>query len=83
MAKLRTTLKLSQNLRMSQKLQQAIKLLQMNSQELSVEIRKELLENPVLEEFLETKENDVAEGEKVGLNSSEDLESTPSMDPTF
>ena len=61
MAGLKTTLKLSQQLRMSQRLQQAIQLLQLNRQELSAQIQKELLENPILEEFLETKENDPAQ----------------------
>ncbi len=56
--KLKTTFKLSQNLRMSQQLQQAIKLLQLSRQELSTQIKKELLENPILEETVESKENE-------------------------
>lgn len=48
---LKTSLKLSQQLRMTPQLQQAIKLLQLSRLELEGAIRKELDENPVLEEF--------------------------------
>ena len=47
---LKTSLKLSQQLRMTPQLQQAIKLLQLSRLELEGAIRKELDENPVLEE---------------------------------
>ena len=50
---LKTSLKLSQQLRMTPQLQQAIKLLQLSRLELEGAIRKELDENPVLEEFQE------------------------------
>lgn len=47
---LKTSLKLSQQLRMTPQLQQAIKLLQLSRLELETAVRKELDENPVLEE---------------------------------
>ncbi|MCB0408425.1 MAG: RNA polymerase factor sigma-54 [Bdellovibrionales bacterium] len=55
---LKTSLKLSQQLRMTPQLQQAIKLLQLSRLELETAVRKELIENPVLEEV-----QDTAEGE--------------------
>tara|TARA_Y100000031_G_scaffold148526_1_gene184951 strand:+ start:48 stop:1514 length:1467 start_codon:yes stop_codon:yes gene_type:complete len=57
---LKTSLKLSQQLRMTPQLQQAIKLLQLSRVELENEVRKELVENPVLEELQDTAENDPA-----------------------
>lgn len=53
---MKTSLKLSQQLRMTPQLQQAIKLLQLSRLELEAAIRKELDENPVLEESHETPE---------------------------
>lgn len=50
---LKTSLKLSQQLRMTPQLQQAIKLLQLSRLELEGAIRRELDENPVLEELQE------------------------------
>jgi RNA polymerase sigma-54 factor len=50
---LKTSLKLSQQLRMTPQLQQAIKLLQLSRLELEGAIRKELDENPILEEIQE------------------------------
>ena len=47
---LKMSMKLSQQLRMTPQLQQAIKLLQMSRMELETAVRKELVENPVLEE---------------------------------
>jgi len=55
---LKTSLKLSQQLRMTPQLQQAIKLLQLSRLELEGAIRKELDENPVLEEFQDTSEDE-------------------------
>lgn len=51
---MKTSLKLSQQLRMTPQLQQAIKLLQLSRLELESAVRKELDENPVLEEFQES-----------------------------
>src|SRR5690554_4639632 len=55
---LKMSMKLSQQLRMTPQLQQAIKLLQLSRIELETEIRKELEENPVLEEIAETADDD-------------------------
>lgn len=55
---LKTSLKLSQQLRMTPQLQQAIKLLQLSRLELEGAIRKELDENPVLEEFQDSTEDE-------------------------
>ncbi|MCB0413742.1 MAG: RNA polymerase factor sigma-54 [Bdellovibrionales bacterium] len=46
-------MKLTQSLRMTPQLQQAIKLLQLSRLELENEVRKELIENPVLEESMD------------------------------
>jgi len=52
---LKQQLRLTQQLVMTPQLQQAIKLLQLNRLELVGLVQQELEENPVLEEFLETK----------------------------
>jgi RNA polymerase sigma-54 factor len=57
---LKMSMKLSQQLRMTPQLQQAIKLLQLSRVELENEVRKELIENPVLEEIQESAEDDPA-----------------------
>jgi RNA polymerase sigma-54 factor len=54
MGDLKLNIKLSQQLVMTPQLQQAIKLLQMSRMELQQTINNELLENPVLEEVIET-----------------------------
>lgn len=59
MAQLRQSMNLSQTLRMTPQLQQAIKLLQLNRLELEGAIRKELDENPMLEEVPDLKEEDL------------------------
>jgi RNA polymerase sigma-54 factor len=51
---LKQSLNLSQTLRMTPQLQQAIKLLQLSRLELETAVRKELDENPVLEELAES-----------------------------
>ena len=51
---LRTQLKLKQKLIMTQQLKQSIQLLQLSHTELAETLRKELIENPVLEECTET-----------------------------
>ena len=53
------SLALKQALRMTPQLQQAIKLLQLSRLELETEIRKELVENPVLEEGMEVANEEV------------------------
>ncbi len=56
MSGLRQTMRLSQTLKMTPQLQQAIKLLQLSRMELETAIRKELDENPILEETAELPE---------------------------
>ena len=56
---MKQSLALKQALRMTPQLQQAIKLLQLSRLELETEIRKELVENPVLEEGMELNNEDV------------------------
>jgi len=56
MSGLRQTMRLSQTLKMTPQLQQAIKLLQLSRMELETAIRKELDENPILEESAELPE---------------------------
>ena len=55
---LKQSMKLSQQLRMTPQLQQAIKMLQLSKLELESAIRKELNENPLLEEMIDTVEGD-------------------------
>jgi RNA polymerase sigma-54 factor len=50
---MKQSLALKQTLKMTPQLQQAIKLLQLSRMELEVEIRKEMNENPILEEGME------------------------------
>ncbi len=76
-------LKLSQKLTLTPALQQAIKLLQMTSVELQQEIKKELLENPLLEDVdnsqkTETKEvvDSVGEANKVEAKEEDPLHSS-------
>lgn len=56
---LRQSMTLGQQLRMTPQLQQAIKLLQLSRLELESAVRSELEENPILEETLDIKEDDV------------------------
>ena len=56
---MKQSMALKQALRMTPQLQQAIKLLQLSRLELETEIRKELVENPVLEEGMEVNNEDV------------------------
>ena len=74
---LKTSLKLSQQLRMTPQLQQAIKLLQLSRLELEGAIRKELDENPVLEEFQDT----TTDEEVAPTNKTEDAQ-TPEAPET-
>ena len=70
---LKMSMKLSQQLRMTPQLQQAIKLLQLSKMELDTAIRKELNENPVLEEIHEMADDDPAKKEH---QASEDIQNT-------
>lgn len=55
---LKMSMKLSQQLRMTPQLQQAIKLLQLSRLELETQVRKELTENPILEEVQESTDDE-------------------------
>ncbi len=71
---MKQTMSQIQTLRMTPQLQQAIKLLQLSRMELETTIRKELEENPVLEELAENnQENAETEAEK---NVKEELPAT-------
>lgn len=76
---LKASLKLSQQLRMTPQLQQAIKMLQLSRLELENEIRKEIDENPVLEEVMETMEDDP--GAELSSVAQEKDSSSDDQDP--
>ncbi len=75
---LKTSMKLSMQLRMTPQLQQAIKLLQLSRLELETAVRKELIENPVLEEVQDSVEDDAVRGER---QASEDQVSSDPSNP--
>ncbi len=79
--KLKQSLKLSQQLRMTPQLQQAIKMLQMSKLELETMIRKELNENPLLEEMIDTVEGDPGEEMKMNTGNT-DSDNPVDQDPT-
>lgn len=76
---LKASLKLSQQLRMTPQLQQAIKMLQLSRLELENEIRKEIDENPVLEEIMDTVEDDP--GVELSSTTQEKDSSSEDQDP--
>lgn len=79
---LKTSLKLSQQLRMTPQLQQAIKLLQLSRLELEGAIRKELDENPVLEEIQEATDDEPApKAETPSQEAPETAETQAAADP--
>lgn len=59
---MKQSLALKQTLKMTPQLQQAIKLLQLSRMELETEIRKEMTENPILEEGMDEQTKENAEG---------------------
>src|SRR5687767_13914607 len=69
-------LKLSQQLVMTPKLQQAIKLLQLSRMELVEMVREELLENPVLEDTVDS----AAEQQKASPGADTASSATPDAD---
>ncbi len=85
---LKTSMKLSQTLRITPQLQQAIKLLQLSRMELETEVRKELVENPVLEEVQDSIEepqeskDDQNSNETQGVDTPESLAEQNMQDPT-
>lgn len=68
---MKQSMELRQTLRMTPQLQQAIKLLQLSRLELETQVRKELEENPVLEEGMELSSN---ETEPISSQESRELE---------
>lgn len=78
---LKQSMKLSQQLRMTPQLQQAIKMLQLSKLELETAIRKELNENPLLEEMIDTVEGDPGEELKMNTGNKES-DNAKDQDPT-
>lgn len=78
---LKQAMKLTQQLRMTPQLQQAIKMLQLSKLELSNLIRKELNENPLLEEMIDTVEGDPGEEMKMNTGNT-DSDNPVEQDPT-
>jgi RNA polymerase sigma-54 factor len=77
---LKQGLRLSQQLRMTPQLQQAIKLLQLSRLELETTITKEMEENPVLEEAVDTADDDAAAKETEQLDMAEPEAPLPQAD---
>lgn len=71
---------LGMQLRMTPQLQQAIKLLQLSRMELEQEVRKELEENPVLEEFQDGPDDVTSPGIQADSNENTD-QSAEQQDP--
>ena len=71
--------KLAQQLRITPQLQQAIKLLQLSRLDLESTVRKELNENPILEEIHETEEEDPAKNTQ---QMTEELQSPDTISPS-
>lgn len=81
---MKQSLALKQTLKMTPQLQQAIKLLQLSRLELESEIRKELTENPVLEEgFEERNENLPTENEQADAEASTSNDQDPRKQDEF
>jgi RNA polymerase sigma-54 factor len=84
---MKQSMNLSQTLRMTPQLQQAIKLLQLSRMELETAVRKELEENPVLEELAEgpgdeqtATEQTQAEGGEVQAQADQDPQKQDEFD---
>lgn len=80
---LRQSMNLSQTLRMTPQLQQAIKLLQLSRMELETAVRKELEENPILEETQDLKEEDLQRTKEAAdtVDPSKTENTTSDQDP--
>lgn len=81
MAKLSQQMRMSQTLRMTPQLQQAIKLLQLSRLELESAVRTELDENPILEETLEVKDEDLQRAKEAEAEVTPPSEQTRDQDP--
>jgi RNA polymerase sigma-54 factor len=78
---LKTSMKLTQQLRMTPQLQQAIKLLQLSRLELETAIRKELDENPILEESLDAPGEDERPSTETADSNAGDQDFSQDQDP--
>lgn len=78
---MKQSLNLSQTLRMTPQLQQAIKLLQLSRLELEGAIRKELDENPVLEESADLRDNDSNRADEPAQGREAEVELNAAQDP--
>jgi RNA polymerase sigma-54 factor len=78
---LRQNMSLNQSLRMTPQLQQAIKLLQLSRIELEAAVRKELDENPILEETQEIKEEDLQRAKEADAEIQGDPTTSQDQDP--
>jgi RNA polymerase sigma-54 factor len=81
LAHLRQTMNLSQTLRMTPQLQQAIKLLQLSRMELETAVRKELEENPILEETQDLKDEDLQRTKEAADTVEASSEMAKDQDP--
>lgn len=81
MAKMSQQMRMSQTLRMTPQLQQAIKLLQLSRLEMETAVRAELDENPILEETLEVKDEDLQRVKEVEAEVTPPSEQAQDQDP--
>ncbi|CAK0774673.1 RNA polymerase, sigma 54 (sigma N) factor [Gammaproteobacteria bacterium] len=73
-------LRIGQNLAMTPQMQQAIRLLQLSTLELQMEIRQALESNPMLEEEEDESSSESADGEESKQEESTDQENVPELD---
>lgn len=81
MAKMSQQMRMSQTLRMTPQLQQAIKLLQLSRLEMESAVRAELEENPILEETLEVKDEDLKRVKEAEVEVSPQETQAQDQDP--
>ena len=79
-AQIKQSHQLSQSLRITPQLQQAIKMLQLSRMELEAELRKEMQENPLLEEGLQLSEEDVKVHESAEEEAQVDMQDPREQD---
>lgn len=79
---MKQSLALKQTLKMTPQLQQAIKLLQLSRMELETEIRKEMNENPILEEGLDENTKDEKQEQEYKSHEESQEESRGDADPS-
>lgn len=79
---MKQSLNLAQTLRMTPQLQQAIKLLQLSRMELETAIRKELEENPILEEGAELAQEEPGQAEQAQQAAEAEVGGGQEQDPS-